>query len=97
LGAACSRTGRATWTAGRRRVRIAPTGIELQGRAGPRCAVPGRTENLAAALLLTQADLLAGRDEKPVILLDDLASEFDEEHSVRVLERKRAPVRNRSG
>lgn len=47
----------------------------------------GEQKILAAALLLTQAELLAGEGEKPVILLDDLASEFDEEHYARVLQR----------
>jgi DNA replication and repair protein RecF len=47
----------------------------------------GEQKNLAAALLLTQAELLGGLGEKPVILLDDLASEFDERHYSCVLDR----------
>ena len=47
----------------------------------------GEQKILAAALLLTQAELLASLGEKPVILLDDLASEFDDLHYARVLER----------
>jgi recombinational DNA repair ATPase RecF len=47
----------------------------------------GEQKTLAAALLLTQAELLAGLGEKPVILLDDLASEFDEVQNSRVLDR----------
>jgi DNA replication and repair protein RecF len=47
----------------------------------------GEQKILAAALLLTQAELLAGLGEKPVILLDDLASEFDDLHYSRVLDR----------
>lgn len=47
----------------------------------------GEQKLLAAALLLTQADLLAGLGERPVLLLDDLASEFDEAHYARVLGR----------
>lgn len=47
----------------------------------------GEQKLLAAALLLTQADLLAGLGERPVLLLDDLASEFDEERYRRVLDR----------
>jgi DNA replication and repair protein RecF len=47
----------------------------------------GEQKILAAALLLTQAELLASLGEKPVILLDDLESEFDELHYSRVLER----------
>jgi DNA replication and repair protein RecF len=47
----------------------------------------GEQKILAAALLLTQAELLAGLGENPVILLDDLASEFDDLHYSRVLDR----------
>jgi len=57
--------------------------------SAPARAVLSRGEQkiLAAALLLTQAELLASLGEKPVILLDDLASEFDDLHYARVLER----------
>lgn len=63
--------------------------LALTCEESPARAVLSRGEQkiLAAALLLTQAELLAGRGEKPVILLDDLASEFDERHYSRVLER----------
>lgn len=47
----------------------------------------GEQKLLAAALLLTQAELLAGLGECPVILLDDLASEFDRHHFDAVLQR----------
>lgn len=47
----------------------------------------GEQKLLAAALLLTQAELLAGLGERPVLLLDDLASEFDEVRYGRVLGR----------
>jgi len=40
----------------------------------------GEQKVLAAALLLTQAELLAAVGEKPVVLLDDLGSEFDRYH-----------------
>jgi DNA replication and repair protein RecF len=46
----------------------------------------GEQKALAAALLLAQADIMAERGEKPVFLLDDLASEFDDEHRTRLLE-----------
>jgi DNA replication and repair protein RecF len=46
----------------------------------------GEQKTLAAALLLAQAMLLARTGEKPVILMDDLASEFDERHFRAVLE-----------
>jgi DNA replication and repair protein RecF len=83
----------------RNRIRDAERGQTLSGphRADlalacghtPTRAVLSRGEQkiLAAALLLTQAELLAGLGENPVILLDDLASEFDDLHYSRVLER----------
>jgi DNA replication and repair protein RecF len=40
----------------------------------------GEQKNLAAELLLTQARILADKCELPLVLLDDLASEFDQEH-----------------
>lgn len=45
----------------------------------------GEQKVLSAALLLAQASILIDKGEKPVILLDDLASEFDEQHFERVL------------
>jgi DNA replication and repair protein RecF len=47
----------------------------------------GEQKVLAAALVLTQAEQLAGVGERPLILLDDLASEFDGKHFQRVLRR----------
>jgi DNA replication and repair protein RecF len=47
----------------------------------------GEQKILAAALLLSQAELLAGEKKVPLILLDDLASEFDQEHYESVLNR----------
>jgi DNA replication and repair protein RecF len=46
----------------------------------------GEQKSLAAALLLAQAHIMADKGEKPVFLLDDLASEFDDEHRTRLLE-----------
>jgi DNA replication and repair protein RecF len=40
----------------------------------------GEQKMLAVALLLTQARILADLGEPPLILLDDLASEFDQKH-----------------
>jgi DNA replication and repair protein RecF len=45
----------------------------------------GEQKVLSAALLLSQATILAGKGETPVILLDDLASEFDDDHFENVL------------
>ncbi len=46
----------------------------------------GEQKALAAALLLTQARLLAATGEAPLVLLDDLASEFDQQHFAFVLD-----------
>jgi DNA replication and repair protein RecF len=66
-----------------------PHRSDLQIVAGkaPARAVLSRGEQkiVAAALVLTQAGLLAGQGERPVLLLDDLASEFDEQHYRAVL------------
>jgi len=51
----------------------------------------GEQKMLAAALLLTQADLLGAEREPPVMLLDDLASEFDRFHFENVLARALEP------
>ena len=45
----------------------------------------GEQKALVAALLLTQARLLAEQGEKPLILLDDLASELDAQHLAAVM------------
>jgi DNA replication and repair protein RecF len=47
----------------------------------------GEQKILAAALLLSQAEILAGHRKTPVLLLDDLASEFDDDHYESVLKR----------
>ena len=47
----------------------------------------GEQKILAAALLLSQAEILAKKDKVPILLLDDLASEFDEDHYESVLSR----------
>lgn len=45
----------------------------------------GEQKILAAAMLISQARLMAANGEKPVLLLDDLASEFDESHLTAVM------------
>jgi DNA replication and repair protein RecF len=45
----------------------------------------GEQKLLSAALVLSQAGILSEQGENPVILLDDLASEFDQEHFESVL------------
>ena len=45
----------------------------------------GEQKALAAAMLLAQADMMAESGEKPVLMLDDLDSEFDARHRDNVL------------
>jgi recombinational DNA repair ATPase RecF len=45
----------------------------------------GEQKLLSAALLLSQAGILSEQGENPLILLDDLASEFDQAHFESVL------------
>jgi len=45
----------------------------------------GEQKVLSAALLLAQASVLKSYGDQPVVLLDDLGSEFDEDHFERVL------------
>lgn len=47
----------------------------------------GEQKLLSAALIMSQADLLVSEGRVPLLLLDDLASEFDEEHFERALSR----------
>ena len=63
--------------------------IALFYKESPARSVLSRGEQklLSAALLLSQVEILAKKGEKPIILLDDLASEFDQEHFERVLAR----------
>ena len=49
----------------------------------------GEQKSVAAALLLAQAQTLAEQGEKPLVVLDDLASEFDASHYRDVLEKAR--------
>ncbi|MDT8319355.1 MAG: DNA replication/repair protein RecF [Xanthomonadales bacterium] len=58
----------------------------LQGRAPVRAVLSrGEQKILSSALLLCQAHILAHTGETPLLLLDDLASEFDQEHFDNVL------------
>ncbi len=54
------------------------------GRARDRFS-RGQQKLLATALLLAQAEIMLARDRTPVLLIDDLASEFDREHLQRIL------------
>jgi DNA replication and repair protein RecF len=46
----------------------------------------GEQKAMTAALVLAQADTMCTNGEKPVLMLDDLFSEFDEKHLDRVLD-----------
>ncbi len=60
--------------------------VLMKGNANARAVLSrGEQKILSAALLLAQARLLSSRGESPVVLLDDLASEFDSIHFKKVL------------
>ena len=61
--------------------------MEMSQKKKPARSVLSRGEQkiLSAALLFSQAEILAGLGEAPIILLDDLASEFDQDRYERVL------------
>jgi len=45
----------------------------------------GEQKAMTAAMIITQAELICESGEKPILMLDDLFSEFDEAHLARVL------------
>ncbi len=45
----------------------------------------GEQKSLTSAMIMAQARMICDSGEKPLLLLDDIASEFDEEHFERVL------------
>jgi DNA replication and repair protein RecF len=59
--------------------------LERDGRPIKTILSRGEQKNVAACLLLSQAELLKRAGQDPVILLDDLASEFDQRHFKEVL------------
>jgi DNA replication and repair protein RecF len=62
--------------------------ILMKGKASARAVLSrGEQKILSAALLLAQVGFMKSRGESPVVLLDDLASEFDGIHFERVLAR----------
>jgi DNA replication and repair protein RecF len=63
--------------------------LQLVLDGAPARAILSRGEQkvLAAAMLLTQAELVRACGERPLLLLDDLASEFDHTHFDNVLRR----------
>ena len=60
--------------------------ILMKGKAFARAVLSrGEQKTLSAALLLAQVEFMKSRGESPVVLLDDLASEFDGVHFEKVL------------
>jgi len=59
--------------------------LERGGRPVKAILSRGEQKNVAACLLLSQAVLLKACGQDPIILLDDLASEFDQRHFEEVL------------
>ena len=73
---------RGTTTTGPHR---ADLNLRCKGVAARAVLSRGEQKALAAAMLLTQADMLEEAGRRPVLLLDDLVSEFDQEHFESVL------------
>jgi DNA replication and repair protein RecF len=61
--------------------------LQRDGRPVRTALSRGEQKNVAASLLLSQAALLNQSGHSPVLLLDDLASEFDERHFSEVLKK----------
>ncbi len=61
--------------------------LEREGRQIRSTLSRGEQKNLAACLLLSQAQIMRASGQDPVILLDDLASEFDQRHCQEVLQK----------
>lgn len=59
----------------------------LDGAAARAVVSRGEQKLLAAALILSQAEILQAGGSDPIILLDDLASEFDKNHFQKVIGR----------
>ncbi len=61
--------------------------LEREGRPIRSTLSRGEQKNVAACLLLSQAQILKACGREPLILLDDLASEFDQHHCRQVLQK----------
>jgi DNA replication and repair protein RecF len=59
--------------------------ISYKGSSARSVLSRGEQKVLSAALLLSQVEILSEQGEIPIVLLDDLASEFDQDHYERVL------------
>jgi DNA replication and repair protein RecF len=59
--------------------------LTLNGTPAKERLSRGEQKAMTAAMIMAQAQLICESGEKPVLMLDDLSSEFDEEHLGRVL------------
>jgi DNA replication and repair protein RecF len=59
--------------------------LALEGKPARERLSRGEQKALTATLIVAQASMICAAGEKPVMLLDDLFSEFDEENLARVL------------
>lgn len=59
--------------------------LSLGGKQAKDRLSRGEQKALTAALIMTQAQLICETGETPILLLDDLASELDESHLIKVL------------
>jgi len=59
--------------------------ITLDGAPAKERLSRGEQKALTAAMIMAQAELICNLGEQPVLLLDDLSSELDEEHQERIL------------
>jgi DNA replication and repair protein RecF len=59
--------------------------ITLNGSAAKERLSRGEQKAMTAAMIMAQAQLICESGEKPILMLDDLSSEFDEDHLVKVL------------
>jgi len=59
--------------------------LALEGSPARERLSRGEQKALTAAMIMAQAQLICESGEKPILLLDDLSAEFDEQHLGRVL------------
>jgi DNA replication and repair protein RecF len=59
--------------------------LALNGAPAKERLSRGEQKSMTAAMIMAQAQLICESGEKPILLLDDLSSEFDKSHLVKVL------------
>jgi DNA replication and repair protein RecF len=59
--------------------------ITLNGSAARERLSRGEQKAMTAAMIMAQAQLICESGERPILMLDDLSSEFDEDHQEKVL------------